>query len=106
MRYLANAFSLNMLAVSNGSLRFSEVSTEHASNYIKQENFVSAVGHADTAAVFGSELRCDVACNRVTLKIASGDTVLVGQYSGPRLEEGTTTLPVGASIKWFLVWLE
>lgn len=35
MRYLANAFSLNMLAVSNGSLRFTEVSTEHASNYLK-----------------------------------------------------------------------
>ena len=106
MRYLANAFSLNMLAVNSGSLRFNEVSTEHASNYIKQQEYVSAVGHADTAKVFGSELRCDVATNRLTLKIGQGDTVLVGQYSGPRLEEGATTLPIGASIKWFLVWLE
>jgi hypothetical protein len=41
--------------------------------------------------------------NRANVSLAAGDRVLVGQYSGPRLPEGTTTLPEGATIKWLVV---
>lgn len=57
----------------------------------------SVVGHADTAAILG------VPFNRVTLKLHKDDTLIVAQYDGPRLPEGTTTLPDGASFRWFII---
>ena len=35
--------------------------------------------------------------------LKEGDVALVGQYSGPRLPEGATTLLEGATIKWMVV---
>lgn len=66
---------------------------------------VSAVGHVDTARVFSTLLRRDVPANRVLVEIpAPGEGgLLVGQYKGPRLPEGATTLPEGANIEWWLV---
>jgi hypothetical protein len=60
----------------------------------------SAVGHADTAAVFADVLGIPVECHRVTVTLNKGDMAVVGQYIGPRLPEGATKLPEGASIKW------
>jgi hypothetical protein len=64
---------------------------------------VSAVGHADTAAVFSTILGFPVEPNRVNVRLAPGDIALVGQYVGPRLPEGATTLPHGATIEWWVV---
>lgn len=67
----------------------------------------SCVGHADTARVFSGILGRNVQPNRcnVTLDTCQEDVLLVGQYRGPRLPEGATQLPEGASISWFLVEL-
>jgi hypothetical protein len=43
-----------------------------------------------------------LACNRVNVSLKPGDAAIVGQYIGPRLPEGATTLPEGATIKWLL----
>jgi hypothetical protein len=63
---------------------------------------MSAVGHADTAKVFGSVLGVEIPANRTTVVLKKDDQALVGQYIGPRLSEGITTLPEGATIKWLL----
>ena len=64
----------------------------------------SAVGHADTAAVFSKELGLPILANRVSVKLTDPETrALVGQYVGPRLPEGATRLPEGATIEWWLV---
>jgi len=52
----------------------------------------SIVGHADTAAVLSAALDIELTPNRVSVKLAPGDVLLVGQYIGPRLPEGTTAL--------------
>ena len=101
---LANAFSLNMVKAFPVAIRVSEVSVAEAAELAA--GCESAVGHADTANVFGSVLGCAVATNRVTVSLESGDVILVGQYRGPRLEEGATTLPQGATIQWLLVSVE
>lgn len=44
-----------------------------------------------------------VVANRVNVKLEPGVLILVGQYIGPRLPEGATTLPEGASIEWWTV---
>ena len=99
--YLLNAFSANMLAKFPVSVQFMEITT-NVVTALAQES-VSAVGHADTAALFSAILGIEVPCNRVTVTLKAGDNALLGQYSGPRLPEGATTLPEGASIKWVLV---
>ena len=98
--YLLNAFSLNMLSA-DADLLVRQVTVEAAQNVARVAT--SAVGHADTANVFADVLGIDVPCNRVSVTLNKGDLALVGQYSGPRLPEGATTLPEGATIKWVLV---
>jgi hypothetical protein len=95
--YLANAFSLGMLT-SDATLTVTAVSAADV-----PPEAVSVVGHADTAAVFAHQLGRDVPMNRANLSLSVGDVVYVGQYTGPRLPEGATTLPEGASIRWLRV---
>jgi hypothetical protein len=99
---ILNAFSLNMIAAFPATIKVEEVSLDQAKG-LATAGLDSAVGHADTAAVFGSVLGVQVPAARVTVSLAKGETVLVGQYRGPRLPEGTTTLPEGATIQWCLV---
>ena len=98
--FILNAFSLNMI-VGNADVVVREISRAMAA--ILADACVSAVGHADTAAVFSNVLGVAVPCNRATVALKEGDVALVGQYSGPRLVEGATSLPEGATIKWLVV---
>lgn len=104
-----NAFSLNMLSQDTpmGAVRFKRMTLEEARTacfYARQDRVLkSGVGHADTAAIFSSLLECDIPANRTTVTLDDGAYALVGQYSGPRLPEGATSLPEGAKIEWVLV---
>ena len=99
---LLNAFSLNMLAVFPAQPLFEEISLYEAKETL-QSGFDSAVGHADTANVFSDLLGIPVPSARATISLQKGDIALVGQYRGPRLPEGATTLPEGASVVWYRV---
>lgn len=96
---LLNAFSLNMIAEFPSAVKFEEISIDAARSWAA-EGIDSAVGHADTARVFSSALGTEVQANRANVTLKRGDVVLVGQYIGPRLPEGATTLPEGARIVW------
>lgn len=104
MNKILNAFSLNMISGFPCTARFDEVPLEKARELAA--GLESAVGHADTAAVFSSLLGIPVAVNRTTVTLQSGDVALVGQLRGPRLPEGCKTLPDGATIQWILVTVE
>ncbi len=101
--YISSAFSLNMLAELNASIGVRPLEIEDVRDFHRAEGLESVVGHPDTAAVFGELLGFDVPCNRATLALGPGDRMVVGQYRGPRLEAGATTLPEGAVIEWALV---
>ena len=98
--FILNAFSLNMI-VGNADVVVREVSQKVAASLAA--NCTSAVGHADTAAVFSAVLGVEIPCNRATVALRDGDVALVGQYSGPRLAEGAVSLPEGATVKWVVV---
>ena len=103
---IANAFSLNMLDLDVGitDLQICPASPDVIRQEIEEEGrFASVVGHADTAAVFSSILGLDVPCNRATFIMDEGTTLFVGQYKGPRLPEGATSLPEGATVDWAMV---
>lgn len=99
--HILNAFSINMLSSFPADVRVEEIGIDQAREMAAAA--VSAVGHADTAAVFTDVLGIDVPSARVTVRLSAGDSALVGQYVGPRLPEGATSLPEGATIRWFRV---
>ena len=98
--FLLNAFSLSMLTLP-ASAQFTEVSAAEAAEMAR--SLTSAVGHADTAGLFATLLGQDVPVNRVSVSLHPGQVALVGQYIGPRLQEGATTLPEGARVAWVKV---
>ncbi len=99
---VTNAFSLNMLS-GHKSVNIHPFGLENARLMLADCNWESAVGHADTARVFSRELGVEIPFNRTTIQIEDSSVLLVGQYKGPRLPEGATELPKGATIEWTLV---
>ena len=107
MLYVANSFSLSMLPdwmIESGIECHMSVSAElYPAELLAEHKYQSVVGHADTAALFEQLLGHPIAVNRTSLRLSGGDQLLVGQYIGPRLPEGATELPEGASVRWMLV---
>lgn len=101
MKYLVSAFSLNMLATNEATIRVREVSVEMASTMA--DGATPAVGHEDTARVVDGVLGFKGSFARIDVKVNQGDELIVAQYSGPRLEAGAQALPAGAKIKWYSV---
>lgn len=104
--WVGNAFSLNMLEDDDGATALIEVtpiSIEEARVWVADNEPRSCVGHEPTALLMSQLLKQEVAFARETVNLACDDKMLVGQYSGPRLAEGSTELPMGATIRWMLV---
>lgn len=95
--YLGNAFSLNMVNVEH----FALIRAKKVSLNLLPEEAVSIVGHPDTARVLSTMLGREIPANRVSVTLHPGDVLYVAQYKGPRLEEGATKLPEGASFEFF-----
>lgn len=113
MRYLSNAFSLGMIDFLHHedggcSLFYPELSgatLESAKRWLSEADWESCVGHADTAELLTAMLGVPVPMRRVSTSLQFDDEILVAQYNGPRLPEGTRTLPEGAKIRWYLIRL-
>jgi len=96
-KFLTNAFSIQMLQ-KGGLVRFDEIAPEDI-----PANVVSAVGHADTAAVLSNMLGFEVPMNRINISLDENTELYVAQLIGGRLPEGATTLPEGFSFKFYRV---
>jgi hypothetical protein len=105
MVYVTNAFSLNMLPDNCvlAHILVTKLSPDNAREFLRGNNFQSYIGHPDLASIASNILGMSLAVNRQTLTVKEGDALLVVQYRGPRLPEGTTTLPEGATIEFWLV---
>lgn len=99
MNYISNAFATGMLRF-NCKVEFTFCTVSQARVWAHFNKPKSYVGHEDTAAILSEALGRIVEKNRDNLTLEIGDQLLVAQYSGPRLPEGATTLPEGASIRW------
>src|SRR5690606_27197797 len=96
-KYLVNAFSIQMLQ-KGGLVRFDEIAPEDIPTDV-----VSAVGHADTAAVLSDILGFEVPMNRAFVTLDENTELYVAQLIGGRLPEGAATLPEGFSFKFYRV---
>lgn len=130
--YIANAISLSMLdredqsgsptgyvprtgtpASRVGTARIPVPLDEDAKEWLRSMSalgaeIVSAVGHPDTAALFSSLLGIPVECNRISVRLGRDDILLIGQIMAAdggmvRLAPGTTELPLGATIEWWVI---
>lgn len=101
--WLLNALSLNMLPEEGGAVVYAPVALEVVQELAREGALQSAIGHADTARVLSGILGVPVEANRVSVKLAPFDKAVVAQYVGPRLPEGATTLPEGATMRFYLV---
>jgi len=103
MRYITNAFSLAMLQLLPPRVQLGVELIPATSAAELARDAVSAVGHDLTAKIFSEILGLPIKADRRSIRLNRGDTTLVGQYSGPRLPEGATSLPEGAQITWYEV---
>lgn len=101
--YLTNAFSLQMLNISEGvGVEITPITVEKARK-ILSDGFISAIGHNDTAKVVSNILEMNVEMNRLSIQLQNFDTLVVAQVLGGRLPEGATTLPKGFQIQFMEV---
>lgn len=98
MKYLANAFSLQMMKEIPATVNIEEISS-----FDVPEEAISCIGHIDTAAVVGNLLGRNVPVNRASIVLERGDELFVAQLTGGRLPEGSTTLPEGFKLKFLKV---
>lgn len=88
-----------------GYVALTTITAARAAAWVQEKSPTSAVGHSDTAAIFSEILGTEVPENRISIPPLGAGTeqILAGLYTGPRLPEGATTLPEGATITWVLV---
>lgn len=110
--YIGNAFSLSMLDRETLGddprtpcpLQDSAEARELLEVWKKYgAEVISTIGHQDVAELISKELGRDLPMNRTSIKLVPGSVLLVGQYVGPRLPEGTTQLPEGSKVEWWVV---
>lgn len=103
MRYLLNALPGALIPSDGGVLTVEPM----AAVDILEAEWTSAIGHADTAALVAGMVGKDCPANRVSVPTLGpdNDTHYLALYQGPRLPEGATQLPTGATLSFYrLKW--
>ena len=107
MKYLSNAFSLQMLpGVISGNWGLATVTVDKVAPPEVPADVMSYIGHQDTAAVVSDILGRNIPANRGNIALEYGDVLYVAQITGGRLPEGSTTLPEGYEIVFLRVTVE
>ncbi len=92
MVYLGNAFSIQMLN-RDCCVSFSKLTLDETKDFLNHNNFISIVGHPDTATFLASLLGVDIPCNRTSITLNQDDVLVVAQYVGGRLNGDITLDP-------------
>jgi len=95
--YIANAFALSMLPTYTTNVEVREV------NALPTEDYVSVIGHDSLIPILEGITGHTYPVKRISVKLTDTDTLYVAQYTGPRLPEGATELPEGASLVFLRV---
>lgn len=105
MLYVTNAFSLNMMNLDIAkNVRFVPVPTENVKDILRgaTEGIINAIGHPDTASLVAADINSEILppAQRISVSMTVTDVLIIAQYIGPRLPEGSVKLPQGATIKY------
>ena len=101
--FIGSVFTFGFLSnpEKGGCITYKQISCEEFDSYIEKmnyhdlwrprdEKYFNFTGHEQTAQLLG------IPMNRITIRAKPGDKIVWAQYKGPRLEEGSTTVPEGA----------
>jgi hypothetical protein len=106
-KYFGNAFSINMIKDFPAKITIKKIPDNEyefflfkIQNEIQDAETISAIGHEQLAKILNAPV------NRITVTLEKDDELCVAQYRGPRLEEGTTSLPDGSKIEFYVVTIE
>jgi hypothetical protein len=81
-------YVLNSPILTNfGVYRYKEISIVEAQKILKENSFVSAIGHESTAVFLSELLQSDIKANRVSITMQQGDKAIIFQLL-TRLKEG------------------
>jgi hypothetical protein len=100
---LLNAFSLNMIKVQETQIVITEIPLDDVKYLMRSNECKSYIGHKDLAEIVSEQTQFSIPVNRENFVFGEVNRALVFQYNGPRLEEGTRTLPQDAKIKYYHV---
>ncbi len=103
---VVSAFSIGMLPIEGCSIAMKAATSSEVAAITSSTSVVSGVGHADTAGLFTTTLGVEVKMNRLNVSLTKGTRLVLGQYKGPQLAPGQTTLPEGASFEWWIITLQ
>jgi len=87
MLYILNSATLPLAGGKKYLIKARELSAEEASEMLKKEQFVSAVGHEATAQALSNVFGVTIPFNRVQIQLQPGDK-LISITLKRRLEEG------------------
>jgi len=106
MKYLGNAFSLQMIDsdIDSYIIDVKNINIEQAKEEVC--NAICVVGHQDTMAVINEQLNTEFNANRVSIKLGLDDKLIVAQLIGGRLPEGCSRLPDNFSLKYYIVTIK
>lgn len=104
--FVSNAFSMNMVSASIADKPFDMLVTPVTSpdEFFDGTDVVECMSNQATCDLFNlyaTKHQVVAESNPVSLDI--GDTLLVMQYNGPRLEKGLTSIPSGGTVRFFIV---
>lgn len=105
--YISNAFSMNMISdeLDDFDLIVTAVDrsdlTHDYADFVENSSF--CISNQATCDLFTVATGIKAVANRADIKLGIGDTILVFQYNGTRLEEGLTKIPEGGKLRMFLV---
>jgi hypothetical protein len=104
MLYVTDKFSINMLPQTPFCvIDFHKLTIQRAREFLSSRPFRSYIEHSEIANIASQILGVQLEVNREPLTLQEDDFVIVVQYHGPRLPEGSTQLPEGAQIELWLL---
>ena len=105
--YISNAFSMNMIATEESEFDLlvetidKHDMTSFLTDFLETASF--CIGNQATCDLFQVVTGFECVANRSDIQLNIGDSILVFQYNGPRLEQGLTKIPEGGKIRMYLV---
>jgi hypothetical protein len=107
MHYLLNALPEAIVPSEGIRLDISPVNVRSGRALVEglvDGSVASAIGHADTANIISALLGVEVPMARVSVPVlVPGDVHYLALYQGPRLPEGATALPEGATLSFYVL---
>ena len=94
MLYVLNSFSVNLITklideMTEVHLVFREIDENEVKELLRENDYISAIGHEGMSSFLSQRLNVEIPFNRVFVSLNKEDSAIVAQLVGSRLPEGS-----------------